>query len=254
MFLFGENQRAARDDYRPEVHDSDGLSIQTAHGEWIWRPLVNPQRLLVTSFATASARLRPDAARPRLHQLRGPEARYELPPERVGRAARRLGPGPRRAGADPDARRDQRQHRRLLGAGAGSHAAAPDRRGLPDALADGGPTRRRPLALVAQTRRGRGYVKQPDGQLKFVVDFEGRPLKGLAADAAVDAVVTVGAGAELAERNLFRNNVTGGWRMTVRLKRPDASKPLELRAFLKTPQRTVSETWSYIVPAEGDKP
>ncbi len=41
----------ARDDYRPEVHDSDGLSIQSANGEWIWRPLVNPKRLLVTSFA-----------------------------------------------------------------------------------------------------------------------------------------------------------------------------------------------------------
>ena len=42
MYAFGENQ-PGRDDYRPEVHDSDGLSIQTGDGEWIWRPLVNPQ-------------------------------------------------------------------------------------------------------------------------------------------------------------------------------------------------------------------
>ena len=42
MFSFGENQ-PGRDDYRPEVHDSDGLSVQSADGEWIWRPLVNPQ-------------------------------------------------------------------------------------------------------------------------------------------------------------------------------------------------------------------
>src|ERR1700712_444270 len=48
MYTFGENQ-PGRDDYRPEVHDSDGLSIEAADGEWIWRPLVNPKRLLVTS-------------------------------------------------------------------------------------------------------------------------------------------------------------------------------------------------------------
>ena len=51
MYYFGENQPAAHEDYRPEVHDSDGLSVDAGNGEWIWRPLVNPKRLLVTSFA-----------------------------------------------------------------------------------------------------------------------------------------------------------------------------------------------------------
>jgi glucans biosynthesis protein len=54
MYFFGENQHSARDDYRPEVHDSDGLSVAAGTGEWIWRPLVNPKRLLVTSFAVAN--------------------------------------------------------------------------------------------------------------------------------------------------------------------------------------------------------
>jgi glucans biosynthesis protein len=54
MYFFGENQRSTRDDYRPEVHDSDGLSIHSGTGEWIWRPLVNPKRLLVTSFALSN--------------------------------------------------------------------------------------------------------------------------------------------------------------------------------------------------------
>ena len=116
MFAFGENQ-PGRDDYRPEVHDSDGLSVATGDGEWIWRPLVNPRRLLVTSFAhDQPARLRPDAARPLARQLRRPRGALRAAPERVGRAGRQLGRGPGRAGADPDARRDQRQHRRLLGA------------------------------------------------------------------------------------------------------------------------------------------
>ncbi|HTJ96555.1 MAG TPA: glucan biosynthesis protein, partial [Rhodocyclaceae bacterium] len=41
MFYFGENQAKPIEDYRPEVHDSDGLAIQSSNGEWIWRPLVN---------------------------------------------------------------------------------------------------------------------------------------------------------------------------------------------------------------------
>src|SRR5262249_40870930 len=56
MFFFGENQPAAREDYRPEVHDSDGLSVLAGNGEWIWRPIVNPKRLLVTSFTTENPR------------------------------------------------------------------------------------------------------------------------------------------------------------------------------------------------------
>lgn len=39
MYLFGENTKNKFDDFRPEVHDSDGLLISNANGEWLWRPL-----------------------------------------------------------------------------------------------------------------------------------------------------------------------------------------------------------------------
>src|SRR4029453_347869 len=54
MFLTGENQRASGRDYRPKVHDSDILLVQSGTGELITRPLVNPKRLLVTSFALSN--------------------------------------------------------------------------------------------------------------------------------------------------------------------------------------------------------
>ena len=41
MFWFGENSRRRFDDFRPEVHDSDGLSIRTGSGERLWRPISN---------------------------------------------------------------------------------------------------------------------------------------------------------------------------------------------------------------------
>lgn len=51
MFLYGENSKHTYDDFRPEVHDSDGLLMQTQLGEWIWRPLTNSKQLLVTSLS-----------------------------------------------------------------------------------------------------------------------------------------------------------------------------------------------------------
>ncbi len=49
MFWFGENSRRRFDDFRPEVHDSDGLSIRTGDGRRIWRPLANDTGRLETS-------------------------------------------------------------------------------------------------------------------------------------------------------------------------------------------------------------
>src|SRR5688572_17634389 len=43
MFWYGENTARRPADFRPEVHDSDGLFIETAD-ELIWRPISNPAR------------------------------------------------------------------------------------------------------------------------------------------------------------------------------------------------------------------
>ncbi|GGC63691.1 glucan biosynthesis protein [Chelatococcus reniformis] len=56
MFFIGENDRRFIDDYRPEVHDSDGLLIHSGTGEWIWRPLRNPKELAVSSFMESNVR------------------------------------------------------------------------------------------------------------------------------------------------------------------------------------------------------
>jgi periplasmic glucans biosynthesis protein len=52
MFLFDETNRGRLDDYRPEVHDSDGLQITTQSGEHIFRQLANPVKLQVSAFTT----------------------------------------------------------------------------------------------------------------------------------------------------------------------------------------------------------
>jgi periplasmic glucans biosynthesis protein len=54
MFLFDGNERNRVDDWRPAVHDSDGLLMLTGHGETLWRQLANPTRLQVSSFVDHS--------------------------------------------------------------------------------------------------------------------------------------------------------------------------------------------------------
>lgn len=50
MFLFDATDRARFSDFRPNVHDSDGLLIHNGGGEVIWRPLANPTTLQISSF------------------------------------------------------------------------------------------------------------------------------------------------------------------------------------------------------------
>lgn len=42
MFWFGKDTERKFDDYRTEVHDSDGLLVHMGNGEIFWRPLDNP--------------------------------------------------------------------------------------------------------------------------------------------------------------------------------------------------------------------
>ncbi|MEM8871236.1 MAG: glucan biosynthesis protein G [Pseudomonadota bacterium] len=50
MFFYDQTNRAGYEDFRPAVHDSDGLLIVNGRGEQLWRPLANPMKLQVSSF------------------------------------------------------------------------------------------------------------------------------------------------------------------------------------------------------------
>lgn len=247
MFLFGENQRAATEDFRPEVHDSDGLSIQAANGEWIWRPLVNPRRLLVTSFSMTDPRgfglLQRDRQIASYEDL---EARYELRPSVWVEPVGSWGAGRVELVQipTPDETNDNIVAYWV--------PQASPRPGVPLNIAyrlhwQKGNERRPPHGWVQQTRRGAGYSQLPDGVVKFTVDFDGPALRKLANDAPVTADVSIGGGQSVA-LILHRNDATGAWRMVLQARRTDKEKPMELRAFLRKNSEVLSETWSYIVP------
>lgn len=50
MFLFGADRPGRFDDFRPEVHDSDGLLVEQGPDSRLWRPLINPDRVEISVF------------------------------------------------------------------------------------------------------------------------------------------------------------------------------------------------------------
>jgi periplasmic glucans biosynthesis protein len=56
MFFTGENDRRLFDDFRSELHDSDGLLLHSGSGEWTWRPLRNPKETTTSAFAETDMR------------------------------------------------------------------------------------------------------------------------------------------------------------------------------------------------------
>lgn len=56
MYFEGENDRKPTDDFRMELHDSDGLLMHSGAGEWIWRPIRNPSKKTISSFSDNNPR------------------------------------------------------------------------------------------------------------------------------------------------------------------------------------------------------
>ncbi len=246
MFWHGENSRTTHGDFRPEVHDSDGLLIQRGSGEWLWRPLANPDQPRTAAFADENPRgfglLQRDRDFDHYQDL---EAHYEARPslwvEPVGN----------------------------WGAGAVRLVELP----TPDETSDNmvafwvpatlpavgepleyeyflhwyleGP-RRPPGGSTVATRLSTVF-KQP-GVTRFLIDFDGPYLHPHGADPTIEPVVTVGAGAALEPGTVTieKNTHNGTWRAAFVVRPDGTGRPVELRCFLRKPPHVLTETWSYL--------
>jgi periplasmic glucans biosynthesis protein len=248
MYMSGENQPSTASDFRPEVHDSDVVSVQSGTGEWIMRPLVNPKRLLTSSFALTNPAgfglMQRDRAFSSYEDL---ESRYEKRPSVWVQPRSKFESGRVEIVEIPTP--DETNDNIVV-------YWVPDSLAAPLQPIDfeyrllwqmEGETRP-PQSWVTQTRRGHGFRKVVDKSLDFVIDFEGPALSKLPRDAEVEPVVTAVTNAQILESNAYRNDVTGGYRLTIRFNRQDDAKPVELRAFLRDKTGTLSETWSYLLP------
>ncbi len=243
MFQHGENTGWSRDDYRPEVHDSDGLLMQTGSGEWIWRALTNPARTRTSTFQDKSPRgfglLQRD--RDFIH-YDDVVANYHLRPSAWVEPVGDWGTGAIRLLEipTPDETNDN-----IVACWVPAKLPAP---GEPLAYeyrlhwfmdAPGRP----PAGHVASTRQG-AVLDHPERR-RFVVDFAGANLDQFGAN--LEAVVTVGAGARL-DNGVFVQKIAplGVWRTAFVLVPDGSGRPVELRCFLRKDNTVLTETWSYL--------
>jgi glucans biosynthesis protein len=55
-YLFGPINRRHADDVRPGVYESTGLQMLNGNGEWLWRPISNPETLQISAFVGQNPR------------------------------------------------------------------------------------------------------------------------------------------------------------------------------------------------------
>jgi glucans biosynthesis protein len=246
MFWYGENSRTTHGDFRPEVHDSDGLLLQRGSGEWLWRPLENPDKVRVTSFADENPRgfglLQRDRNFDHYQDL---EAHYDARPSAWVEPVGNWGPGAVRLVEipTPDETNDN-----IVAFWVSARQPVADEafefeyrlHWFLDSAS------RPPAGFVAATRLS-DVQKQP-GLTRFLIDFDGTYLRSRYVDPAIEPVVTIGAGASLVPGTvtLQKNPYNGTWRVTFAVKPDGSGQPIELRCFLRKEPHVLTETWSYL--------
>jgi glucans biosynthesis protein len=244
MFFFGENSRRRFDDFRPEVHDSDGLLLHMDNGEWLWRPLDNPTRVNASGYRTTNPRgfglIQRDRAFANYQDL---ETRSELRPSTWVVPKGDWGDGRVELNEIPS---DTELVDNMV---AYWVPAAPV---LPGQQLDFSYSVSFYTDDPATPPGGRVLATRQDSGAKgdtkrFVLDFGGKELNAVPDATPPQAILTTPPHAELLDHHVLRNPDTGGWRLAFQVK-PTSDAPIELRAFLADAKGgALTETWSFAV-------
>jgi glucans biosynthesis protein len=248
MFFDGPNDHRVDNDWRPAIHDSDGLQLYTGGGEWLWRPLVNPAAVRVNSFIDNSPRgfglmqrdrnfdhyqddgvfydLRPSVwVEPKAGWGKGAVMLVELPTsdETADNVVAFWNPADK-----PQRGQELLYGYRLYWCRYNPVASA--------------------LAQVQATRAGIGGVvgqKRSYFSWRFVVDFAGGHFALLGESAHVEPVITASRG-QIEITSARPLHAINGWRAMFDLKpTDDSSEPIDLRLYLALNGQALTETWVY---------
>lgn len=246
MYWFSESEKRKLEDWRPEVHDSDGLAIWTGSGERIWRPLINQPYAVTSSFVDHNPKGFGLLQRDRVFENYLDGVNYERRPslwveplDGWGEGAVQLVELPTddeihdnigvywRPAAAPKAGASYRLRYRLHWLADEPYPAA--------------------VARCVATRIGRGGQPgkpRPRGVYKFAVEFAGAALEPLWGDTVkASPVVTASSGAI---QGAFIEPIpnTRRWRAIFDLI-PDGAAPVELRLYIQGNGDALTETWLY---------
>ena len=244
MFYHGALNERFFDDFRPQVHDSDGLLMATGGGEWIWRPLNNPTRLRISAFQDNNPRGFGLLQRDRdFDDYQDLEAHYHSRPSLWVEPEGEWGKGSVQLIEIPSTAE------RYDNIAAFWNPMKPVEAGqqlefnyrlyffldLPN-LSPGG------HALTSRVGAG-GAGDLDASRRRFMIDFGGEALSKLPENAPVKAMISTSAG-QVQNIVVQKNTYTQGWRVSFELL-PQGNDSAELRCFLKLGDDVLTETWSY---------
>lgn len=241
MFFAGKTS-PPRDDYRPEIHDSDGLFTITGANERIWRPLSNPSALAVSSFTETNPkgfgllqRERDFAAyQDSAANLQARPGLWVAPKENWGDGEVRLVEIPSQSETNDNivafwtshvpARKGERKEYNY------SLAALDDESALS------------PQGHVIATRAG--AVPYASKQRRMAIEFAGGELDSLGPEQPLTAHVSVSSG-KVMRTYVEPLPMRKSWRLFIDFE-PDGKKAVDIRASLGLREQTLTETWSYV--------
>ena len=245
MFFYGENSNNHHfDDYRPEVHDSDGLMTERGTGEWMWRPLVNPKDLRVNRFMDEHPRSFSLVQRDRdFNHYQDNEARYERRPSYRVEPLGDWGKGGVELAEIPS---DEEIHDNMVAYWVPDSPVQPNKPMTFSYLLSAytGTTQWPPGGKVIATHFSRvvnGTSVVPSMR-RVIVDFAGGDLDSLAGAQPIQAQASA-SGGEIDDISVEHLAANGVWRVSMRMKTND--KPVDLRCYLTLYGEALTETWTY---------
>lgn len=248
MYQVGENNRRMDYDWRPEIHDSDGLSMHTGSGEWLWRPLVNPEKLRFSSFQDVSPKGFGLLQRDRdFDHYQDDGVFYDRRPSVWVEPSSGWGKGSIDLVEIPTV--DETFDNIVAFWHPEQPLEANQEYLLAYRLHWGANVTNEPgeLARVQATRTGLGGVvgqKRTYFSWRFAVDFAGGPLALLAKDARVVPVISASRGrVEITSARPLAS--IQGYRAMFDLVPDDSEEPIELRMYLSLDDEPLTETWLY---------
>lgn len=254
MFFAGENDRRLAGDFRPELHDSDGLLMHSGAGEWIWRPLRNPAQTDISAFMDHGIRgfglVQRDRAFEHYQDL---DLAYERRPTYW--VEPREGWGAGRAELVELPTGDESNDNIV----AGFAPAQPLEPGKPftfgyraSALMDAArlsPGGRAINTYKTQARALGSAEAAAPGTARFIIDFAGGELGYFSADPAQVEAVASAVNGKITRSFLVPNAHTGGFRAAIDAQ-TEPGQTASLRVFLRAGARTLTETWTFPFKAE----
>jgi glucans biosynthesis protein len=248
MYQYGENDRRMAEDWRPEIHDSDGLSMWTGSGEWLWRPLVNPAQLRYSALVDENPKGFGLLQRDRVFDhYQDDGAFYERRPSLWVEPRHGWGKGAVELIELPT--RDE-TFDNIVAFWHPERTLQPGEELLFAYRLYWGARMpfQPPQAHVVATRTGIGGVvgrKREYFSWRFVVDFAGGMLAKVPPKPGPEPVITASSG-EVEITSARPLDAIRGYRMMFDLRiADDVAGPIDLRGFLRLGNVALTETWTY---------